>query len=111
MKKMSTAQARQTIQRYIRIPGTYGHNIVTMTLVMLAKVEGPAASNALVVELDLPNVFGIYEVWVCPHCGERMESYQADGQNWRGGKLTGLRWWCPPCTRKNLGLEERDGTD
>lgn len=94
---MNTAQARRDIND-VPVRGTHSHNIVSCTLRMLAKDEGDAAVNALVSALNLVDKFGIHEVWYCP-CGLRLESYKSDGSGEEG-----LRWWCPPCNRKSLGV-------
>jgi len=61
--KITIKKARKEIEELIERPGEYGHNIVSLTLRIIAKEYGYGEANKLVEELDLESHFGIPKYW------------------------------------------------
>jgi len=62
-KRFSLKSARKDIEDLIEQPGPYGHNIITLTLRMVANRYGYGEANRLVDELELDSHFGIPKYW------------------------------------------------
>lgn len=54
-------KARQKIEHAITKDGPYSHNIISITLIMVAKELGYVYSNDLIREFDLSDLYGIQE--------------------------------------------------
>lgn len=61
--KMTIEKAREEIEALSINPGEYGHNIVSCILRIIAKEYGYEASNKLVEELELGEIFSIPKFW------------------------------------------------
>jgi len=59
LDKLTIEKARKKIKELIICPGKYGHNIISLTLRIIAKEYGYLEANKLVEELSLESHFGI----------------------------------------------------
>ena len=62
MKIITIEEARKGIQKAIDTNGGYSHNIVSLTLSIVSKSFGVKATNGLIEEFDLVDVYGIHPV-------------------------------------------------